>query len=90
MKDVVDRGLIVFLAFLLSTLSHESEAFRRVAVKKGGVAVVKCQFPGEWIGIETGHSAGPKTSCTCLFLPCCSFLLSMHLAFFLQKAFEPK
>ena len=54
MKDVADRRLILFLAFLLTTmLSHESEATRRVAVRKGGVAVVKCQFPGERNGMES-------------------------------------
>ena len=44
MKDVDRRKFVALL--LLTVLSLESGAFGRVAVRKGGVAVVKCQFPG--------------------------------------------
>ena len=46
MKDV--EGRILFLLLLALLLAREGGASGgRVAVRKGGVAVVKCQFPGE-------------------------------------------
>ena len=96
MKDVADRRLIFVLAFLLTTmLSHESEASRRVAVRKGGVAVVKCQFPGERNGVESKlisdnsakkSQAAPLLFYISLFLFCylCPF------AYFPKNASEPK
>ena len=51
MKVVNNKRIIVVFLLLLSVFSFfspESGALgSRVAVKKGGVAVVKCQFPGE-------------------------------------------
>ena len=52
MKDVVDDGSRLFLLLLALVLAREGGAFGRVAVRKGGVAVVKCQFPGEWVVIQ--------------------------------------
>ena len=47
MKDV-DDGSRLFLLLLALLLAREGGASGgRVAVRKGGVAVVKCQFPGE-------------------------------------------
>ena len=53
MKDVVDGSrLFLLLLALLLLAARETEASGRVAVRKGGVAVVKCQFPGEWAVIQ--------------------------------------
>ena len=52
MKDVVDGSRLFLLLLALLLLAREDEASGRVAVRKGGVAVVKCQFPGEWVVIQ--------------------------------------